>query len=203
MEYLLVIVIGYLLGCINGSNIIGSLKKVDIKGSGTKNAGASNTTLLLGWKYGLVVLVIDVLKAVIPILVLKSMTDNYALIYLLGAFVIVGHNYPFNMKFNGGKGTASVIGMFFAIDWHVGLGGLGLLIVFSIATDYLVVGVLAYYGAFIYSTLLLGYGLIPTLITLALTAISMLKHRENYDRIKLQTETRISSVLFKKIRMKV
>jgi len=47
--------IGYLLGCINGSQIIGAIKNIDIGNEGYKNPGASNTTLLLGWRYGIIV----------------------------------------------------------------------------------------------------------------------------------------------------
>lgn len=197
MSYILIILIGYLIGCINGAQIVGKIKHIDIKNSGVKNAGASNTTLVLGWKYGLIVLLIDVLKAVIPILILQSMTNNYSLIYLLGAFIILGHNYPMTMKFDGGKGTASVIGMVFAINWKLAIVLLVILLFVSLMTDYLVMGVVIYYIMFTTATHI-EYGSIPTAIVIGLTIISALKHRENFTRIKYGLEPTIWSAFKKK-----
>jgi len=197
VNFVLVAVVGYLLGCINGSQIIGKIKQIDIKNLGVKNAGASNTTLVLGWKYGAIVLLIDVFKAIIPILILKSITNDYSLIYILGAFVIVGHNYPITMRFKGGKGTASMIGIFFAIDWKLGLTSLVALIVVSFISDYLVLGVFMYYQMFVMCTIYLDVGGIPVLIATILTMLSVLKHSENFDRIDSGTETTISSLFNK------
>src|SRR5690625_1981869 len=111
--------LGYLFGCINGSQIIGKIKQINIKNNGMKNAGATNTTVLLGWRYGIVVAFIDIIKAIISLLILASLLYRYdmllemkvLLLYINALFVIVGHNYPLTMNFNGGKGTASLFGI--------------------------------------------------------------------------------------------
>lgn len=205
MILLLAIIIGYGAGCLNGSQLVGRWKKVDIKNSGVKNAGASNTTIVLGWKYGVIVGLIDILKAVVPILLVPSVLAKLGLgqdvetlfIFLMGSFIILGHNYPVNMNFNGGKGTASFIGMMFAVDWKIGLLSFGILLFFTLLTDYLVIGVLLMYITFTAGVWVDGYGLQAVLISAALTAISSVKHLENYRRIKDKTETTISG-LFKK-----
>ncbi|MFS0862805.1 glycerol-3-phosphate acyltransferase [Fredinandcohnia sp. 179-A 10B2 NHS] len=197
------ILIGYLFGCIHGSSIVGKLKRVNIKESGVKNAGASNTTIVLGWKYGIIVALIDIGKGVLPVLIMKIWLSSYVpevdfyylLVFLTGAFVIIGHNFPVNMKFNGGKGTASMIGVAFAIDWKVALIGLALLLILTIISDYLVIGVLAMYLSWVILTYLFGYPLYSTLITIFLTILCIYKHMENWKRIQEKTETRISSML--------
>ncbi len=196
-------IIGYLCGCIHGSSIVGNLKKVNIKESGVKNAGASNTAIVLGWKYGIMVALIDIGKGVLPVLSLKSLEGTlylegntfYFLIFLTGAFVIIGHIFPVNMKFNGGKGTASMIGVAFAIDWRVALISFALLLIFTFISDYLVIGVLAMYLTWGILTYTYGYPLYPTLVTFVLTILCIYKHMENWKRIKEKTETRISSML--------
>ena len=200
MHYLLWALIGYVAGCINGSQIIGKIKGVDIKNSGVKNAGASNTAILLGWKFGIIVGIIDILKAVVPIVILHQIggENKEILMYLTGLFVIFGHNYPVNMKFKGGKGTASLIGLLFALDWKIGLISFGLLVVTALLTDYLVIGVLVMYLSFITMTVLFDYGWIPVIIAIGLTVLSILKHLENYRRIKNKTETKVSSMFKKK-----
>ncbi len=200
------IIIGYIFGCIHGSNIVGKLKKINIKESGVKNAGASNTTIVLGWKYGIIVALIDIGKGIVPVLIMRYWLSGYSLdertfyilLFLNGAFVIIGHNFPVTMKFSGGKGTASIIGVAFAIDWKVGLIGFVLLILITLISDYLPIGVLVMYLSWVVLTYIFGYPLYAILITFALTLLCIYKHMENWKRIQNQTETRVSSMLKKK-----
>lgn len=202
MGLIVFIIIGYLFGCVNGSQIIGKLKNIDIKNSGVKNPGASNTTILLGWKYGAIVALIDIGKAIIPIVILKLLLDDpyfeMIAIYTTGFSVIIGHIFPITMKFKGGKGTASLIGMLVAIDWKIASIGIGILIMMTLLTDYLVVGVHLMYLSFISTTYWFGFGIAPICIAIVLTLISIYLHVENYKRITNKTETKISSLLKKK-----
>jgi len=76
--------------------------------------------MLLGWKYGIFVALVDIFKATLAILLMVSfleyngVMDEYQIILLYNTafFVILGHNYPITMNFKGGKGTASIIGAF-------------------------------------------------------------------------------------------
>ncbi|WP_404457453.1 glycerol-3-phosphate acyltransferase [Oceanobacillus kapialis] len=205
MFIIIVSLIGYIFGCIHGSQVVSKIKKVDIKNSGVKNAGASNTTILLGWKYGILVALIDIFKATVAILlalfILKENGINgdtqTLLIYITALFVILGHNYPFTMNFSGGKGTASLVGVLLAIDWKIAVIGIAILLIFTIATDYLVVGVLFMYLSFLVTTYLF-FGIEPTLIVVFLSALSIMKHLENYKRIWKKEETKLSSMFRKK-----
>ncbi|RKQ30872.1 glycerol-3-phosphate acyltransferase [Oceanobacillus halophilus] len=206
MYFLIVSLVGYLFGCLHGSQLVGKLKKIDIKNSGVKNAGASNTTILLGWKYGVFVAIIDIFKATLAILlVLYILNENgitgdlqTLLIYITLLFVIIGHNYPITMKFSGGKGTASLVGALLAIDWKVAVIGIGILLLFTIATDYLVIGVLFMYVSFLITTAVF-FGVEPAIVVLFLSVLSFMKHLENYKRIMKKQETRLSSMYKKKI----
>lgn len=206
MYFLIAGIIGYLFGCLHGSQLVGKIKNVDIKNSGVKNAGASNTTIILGWKYGILVALIDIFKATLAILlVLFIITENgitgdwkYLLIYTTVFFVIIGHNYPITMKFSGGKGTASLVGALIAIDWKIALIGIAILLIFTFATDYLVIGVLCMYLSFLITTFLF-FGIEPTWIVILLSVLSIMKHMENYKRIMRKEETKLSSMIRKKV----
>ena len=122
-SYLIVIIIGYLFGCLQWSYFISKgIFKTDIRRLGGGNAGASNTVVSLGWKWGVLVAILDILKAIASILLvsylikLSIIEGNILHLYLNGLFVILGHDYPFFMGFKGGKGTASLLGMIIAID---------------------------------------------------------------------------------------
>src|SRR5699024_1953138 len=107
------------------SQMIGKLENINIKQNDMKHAGASNTNGLLGWKFGFIVAFIDIIKAVISLMVATVFLNKVGvaiewhvlLLYVNALFVIVGHNYPIQMSFNGGKGTASLFGVLLFIDW--------------------------------------------------------------------------------------
>src|SRR5699024_2745777 len=105
--------------------MIGKLKNINIKQNGMKNAGATNTTVLLGWKFGFIVAFIDIIKAVISLMVATVFLNKVGvaiewhvlLLYVNALFVIVGHNYPIQMSFNGGKGKESLFVFILFIYW--------------------------------------------------------------------------------------
>ncbi|MGY0693626.1 glycerol-3-phosphate acyltransferase [Virgibacillus sp. FSP13] len=204
MFYFLSCLIGYLFGCIHGSQIVGKYKKVNIKDTGVKNAGASNTTILLGWKFGILVALIDIFKATLSIiLLLYILNENDVtgeaqtlMVYINALFIIIGHNYPITMNFSGGKGTASLVGILLAIDWKIAVIGIGILLVLTFATDYLVIGVLFMYLSFLVTTYYF-FGIEPMMVVVLLSILSTMKHIENYKRILAKEETKLSSMFQK------
>lgn len=201
---LILMIIGYLFGCINGSQIVGKYKNIDIKNNGMKNPGASNTTVLLGWKYGIVVACIDIFKATISLVIAANLLDRYLvsfelqmlLLYINALFVVIGHNFPFTMNFKGGKGTASFFGILLFIDWKIAILGLIVLLLFAFVTNYFVSGTLMLYVSFItYTAYTSGRG--PTVVAFLLFVIFIFKHVENFRRILNNEEVKLSS-LFRK-----
>lgn len=203
---LLLFFISYGIGCCHGSLAAQLLSGVNVKNAGIKNSGASNAAIVLGWKYGLLVAIIDIFKGFAAVAGLRLLLGlgNFSpelvwtMLFIGGAGVILGHNFPFYMKFDGGKGTASVIGVMIALDWKLGLLGLLLLIAVSLITNYLVIGVLVLYAVFFVIAFVPAIGSWPLVISTLLFAMAIWKHRENIMRIKNGNETKVSSVFRKK-----
>ncbi|QGG49782.1 glycerol-3-phosphate acyltransferase [Lysinibacillus pakistanensis] len=204
---ILFIIVGYIIGCLHGSKVAQFLSGVDLKKTGHGNAGASNATLSLGWKYGVLVALIDIGKGVLAIIgahFFLADTSQYTEVqvwlftYLIAAGVILGHNFPFHMGFNGGKGTASIIGILLAVDWKIGLFALILFVILSFATNYLIVGVLEFYLVFCTATFLWIPGMGPTIIALLLFGIAIILHIENIKRLVKGTEPKVTSAFKKK-----
>jgi acyl phosphate:glycerol-3-phosphate acyltransferase len=200
-----VLILGYAIGCLHGSVVAQKLSGVNLKETGVKNAGASNATIVLGKKFGALVAAIDIGKGAIAVLLVRYFVENAGLpgdvvallIFLAGAAAVVGHNFPFYMNFNGGKGTATVIGVLLAIDWKIGLIGFVLFVIFALVTDFLVFGVLMLYLTLIAMAVRAdGYG--PVVIAALLFAIAVWKHLENFQRMKERSEKRVSMVFKKK-----
>lgn len=203
---LLIILAGYFIGSLHGSFIAQWLSGVKVREQGVKNSGASNATIVLGLKFGVLVALFDIGKGLIAVLFLARILhkhslftdDTPTLLLLMGAAVIIGHNFTLWMNFDGGKGTASLIGIMFAVDWRMGCIGLALLIFLTLLTDYLPIGVLFLYLTFLVYVFWSTGGIWPTFISLALFTLAIWKHRENILRIRIGTEPKVSTVLKKK-----
>lgn len=203
---ILVLIVGYIVGCIHGSNAAQFLSGVNLKETGFGNAGASNAALSLGWKYGILVGLIDIGKGIIAILLTRFTLIEYSsfsldeisiLLYITGAAVILGHNFPIHMKFRGGKGTASLIGIFLALDWKYGLIAAFALIITSLITNYLVIGVFVLYITFGITAFLYEATIYPVLITFVLFLIAAYLHIENLIRIRIGVEPKVRAALRK------
>ena len=201
------LLIGYLFGCFQTSYFISQLvSKKDIRKIGSGNAGASNVTSELGWKYGILTGVVDVLKAYIPTqLVLYIFPGTYQpldLMVLAGTSAVLGHIYPFFLDFRGGKGVACYIGMLLVIDWKIGVAVMIGLILITIITDYVSVGSISLYiiiPVLAYTSD--DYSHIVVRCAVVLFIVGMIKHWINLQRIMNGTETGLRSV-FKKNKAK-
>ncbi len=120
MHFFIVLVLSYLLGSIPFGKIIGYLKGLDIQKEGSGNIGFANSFRVLGWRPAIFVLVGDILKGFIPVYyALYHFSLNYVLI--VGLAVIIGHIAPPWLKFNGGKGVATMVGVSLALNPSIAL----------------------------------------------------------------------------------
>jgi len=203
-KILLSLIIGYLLGNIQASYLLAkSIKKVDIRSLGFGNAGMSNAVESLGWKFGLLVGFIDVGKGILSILIIKYLfkidfnPEGALLLYLNAYSVILGHIYPFHMNFKGGKGTAALIGVLIGLNPLYGLIGILIIIIITLITDYVTIGTLALTLYVMALTLYFNMGIIPLIISISGSLLSLYYHLPNYRRILNHSEGRLSKVLKK------
>ena len=120
MELTLVILISYLLGSIPFGLILTKIfLKKDIREVGSGNIGATNVLRSGSKSIGYLTLTLDVLKAVIPVLYIKF---NYPdLIFISSLSVFIGHVFPIWLKFKGGKGVATYLGVLFSLNIYFGI----------------------------------------------------------------------------------
>jgi glycerol-3-phosphate acyltransferase PlsY len=192
--------IGYTFGCIQSAFIIGKLVgKMDIREQGSGNAGASNVTSTLGVRYGVIVGLIDILKGVFAVLVVKWIYPNSPeLAYLSGLMAVVGHIFPFFMGFRGGKGVAALVGMMIGVDWKLGILFVLLVAVPALVTDYIVAGSFTTFIALPIVTVLYEYPIWYLGFSLVLTVLCFYLHRANIQRIMAGEELKIRATVFKK-----
>lgn len=117
METFICILVGYLIGTLSPSALISRLKHKDLRESGTGNLGATNTMLVFGKKFGVIVMLFDFAKAYLTMLAVKLLVPHIPWLWMAaGLAVVVGHCFPFYMGFKGGKGLASFGGLVLAYD---------------------------------------------------------------------------------------
>ena len=120
MELILVISISYLMGSIPFGLILTKIfLKKDIRKVGSGNIGATNVLRAGNKAIGYLTLILDVIKAVIPVLYIKIKFPE--LIYISSLSVFIGHVFPVWLKFKGGKGVATYVGILFSINYILGV----------------------------------------------------------------------------------
>lgn len=194
MGYIIIVIGAYLLGCSNLALYLFKWKKVDARSKGSGNLGASNATVLLGWTAGIAVAVHDIGKAALSVILAQVLFPN--LDYAgaaAGVACVLGHIFPFYLKFRGGKGFASYLGMIIGLNWKFALVILILVGVVTLVTDYIVAGTTL---TILSSPVYLGWSnhnVIFALILCLATAVIIYKHRDNYVRIWKGTEIGLRS----------
>lgn len=200
IQYILVSLIGYLFGCFQTAYIIGRLKQnIDIRLHGSNNAGASNVTRVLGWKYGIITAIFDILKGTAAVIVVGLLfPEQPALLFTAGAFVVIGHIFPVFLGFKGGKGTASLIGISLGINIKIAIVIILALVIITIITDYIALGSLAMYTLFPILALFYKYPLSCILILTILCFVGYYKHCINIKRMLTHEEVGLRQVARKK-----
>ncbi len=196
MVYLIVACMGYLLGCSSMALYLSRWKKVDMRDHGSGNLGASNATMLMGWGAGVAVAVHDVLKAVLAVVLARWWFPDLEYAgAVAGVCSVLGHIFPFFLKFQGGKGFASYFGMTLALNWKLALVIALAAVIITWLTDYIV---LATTATVVSVPAYLGYSSRSWMLMLILciaSAVIIYKHRMNYVRIAKGTEFRLRSAV--------
>ena len=194
MEYIFSIFLGYLLGSVNPAYIFGRLKGFDIRQRGSKNAGASNAKICLGWGYFVVTVIYDISKAYISRFVIsKIFPSNLYLPVLAGVLAVLGHCFPFYLQFKGGKGFASFIGLSLYINFKYALIILVVGLVLSLILNYIVVATVI--QTLVFPAFMIISGLYPPIYcrTVCLASFTILaKHRANFLKLKTGEEIGIN-----------
>ena len=191
MQYILVIALSYLLGCSNMATYIAAAKKVDLSAGGSGNPGASNAVILMGWRAGVLTALHDLGKSALAVGLAQMVFPDLPLIGAAsGVASFLGHIYPFWMKFKGGKGFASYLGMTIALNWKFAILVLLLVGIVTLVTDYIVAATTTTITIVPIGLGILAHSLMLPLILLIATVVIAWKHRDNYVRMYHGTEIR-------------
>ena len=211
MARVICLCIGYVFGMFQTAYIYGRAHNIDIREHGSGNAGTTNALRTLGKKAALVVFIGDLLKAIIPSLIVRFVfrdifPDSMTLLVLYTGFgAVLGHNFPPYLKFKGGKGIATTGGFIISLgQWQLIAIGLTVFVLTVIITKYVSAGsllmVLSVFITFVVvSRMGLVKGLVETktqyealIVFFAFVALAYIRHKANIVRIFKGTENKLS-----------
>ena len=188
MELILIISTSYLMGSIPFGLILTKIfLKKDIRDVGSGNIGATNALRTGNKTVGYLTLLLDVLKAVIPVLYINY---NFSeLIYISSLSVFLGHVFPIWLKFKGGKGVATYVGILFALNIYFGLVFMfSWLITFGLSRFSSLSSLVASISIPIYLLILTEFN--QAIFFTIMFVLIFFTHRENIKRLKNKEETK-------------
>jgi glycerol-3-phosphate acyltransferase PlsY len=192
LDYLLAAVGGYLAGSIpSGYWVVRLVRGIDVRTVGSGNIGATNVWRVLGWRYGVPVVLLDVAKGLVPALLARLLADDLAGA-LAGAAAMAGHWRPLFLKFRrGGKIVATTGGVLCGIAPLVALAAVGVWVVAFVAVRY--VSVASILAALSLPVLALALGESRPVVALAAAgaAAVVVLHRANLGRLRRGKEPRV------------
>lgn len=180
----------YLLGSIPSGLLLGKAYGIDVRKEGSGNIGATNLYRTVGRKVGLLTLLCDCLKGFIPVLLVKlsALPVEYAAWVGLAAFC--GHVFSLFLRFKGGRGVATALGVFLALAPVAVAIALAVFVLLVLKWRYISLGSIMAAAVMAPAVSLLGCGRTVVLVTALISVIVIVKHRENIQRIVGGTENK-------------
>ncbi len=179
--------VGYLVGAIPFGLIIGKMVGTDVRMEGSRNIGATNVNRVLGKKLGFLTLICDCSKGLLPMWLawyfLPDTANRELLIALTGVFAVVGHMFPVYLRFRGGKGVATGLGVFlFLSPWVIAIS-LAVFLASVKLTGFVSVGSLLASALAPLWLYLLGASKVAIAAATLIALLIWAKHHENINRL--------------------
>ena len=187
----LIVLASYLLGSIPFGFLMARKQKIDIRKHGSGNIGATNVLRTLGPKFAATVFSLDMFKGTVAIYLARYFTDNAWLIILAGLAAVLGHTFPIFLKFKGGRGAATGLGILLGIAPDIFFFAFTLVVIIVAATRYVSVASMVTPLAVTVALWLLNRPVAYTTFAGAVSILIILRHIPNIKRLLRGKEPKI------------
>ena len=202
---IVLIIIAYLLGSIPTSVWIGRrFHGKDVRDYGSGNAGATNTIRVLGWKAGIPVLIIDLIKGWLAVQLaylthfyIPHSDDFITYQLFLGIAAMMGHIFPIYVGFKGGKGVATLFGVILALSPVATIVCIGVFLLIALLTKYVSLGSIVAGFSFPFILILIFHTTTPSLMIFSLIVAILLlfTHQKNIERLLRNEEAKATFLM--------
>ncbi len=191
MRLFILALISFVIGSIPFGVVIARLRGVDLKKAGSGNIGATNVLRTMGKGPAFLTLAGDVLKGVLPVAAAGYLTNDSIAEGLVGLAAILGHTFSLFLRFRGGKGVATSIGVLLAYSPKAALVTVFIWLAVIIVTRYSSMGAIVSFGVLPLTIFLLDYSKEKLIISVIITSLLMIRHVDNINRLLRGTESKI------------
>ncbi len=202
MERIICLAIGYICGLLQTGYLVGKMNHVDIRKEGSGNAGSTNALRVMGWKAGAMTFAGDVIKCLAAVLIARYIYRDTEYVPLLAMYAgmgaTLGHNFPFYLKFKGGKGIAVLAGLVLSTGLVMVPIPLTAFLIAVLMTRYVSLGSLLASSMFFLEVLFYGqlggfdmafrYRMELYVLVFLLMVLAWVRHKENIKRLLAGTE---------------
>ncbi|HET8564737.1 MAG TPA: glycerol-3-phosphate 1-O-acyltransferase PlsY [Candidatus Binatia bacterium] len=185
---LVLVMLAYLLGSVPTGYILGTRAGVDVRKAGSGNIGATNVARVVGMRPGVFTLIGDVVKGFVPVVVALQLGLSSTATGLVGIAAFLGHLYPVFLKFQGGKGVATALGVFLGVS---PVATLVLIVVFAVVvltSRFASLGSLIAAASAPIVLWLLSYPPVLIAVSTFIACMITVRHRTNIQRLIAGTE---------------
>lgn len=207
MERVICLLIGYACGLLQTGYLVGRMNHIDIRKAGSGNAGSTNAVRVMGWKAGAMTFAGDVLKCWVAILIVRLIYKDSACLPLLAMYAgmgaTLGHNFPFYLKFKGGKGIAVLAALVAATSPVMIPIPLAAFLIAVIFTRFVSLGSLLASSMFFLEVVILGqlgffqmtvqYRVELYILVGLLMILAWIRHKDNIKRLLAGKENRFGA----------
>ena len=192
----------FLVGSLPTGVLVGRVAGADPRRAGSGNIGATNVTRTLGKKWGVVTLVVDVLKGLLPVVLVRLFASEIGETgaALAGFAAILGHCFTPFLRFKGGKGVATAFGVMLAMSWPIALFSAVLWVMVAVISRVPAIGSLTAAVAFVALAHVSPQPVALRLLTIAIALLVWIRHVSNLRAIKTRVRVRRPRVKSKRRR---
>lgn len=194
MNAFIAIVCGYFIGSVPFAFLLARREGVDLRASGSGNVGASNVMRTTGLSMGVLAMMLDGLKGVVPVLLAERIATASIAPVAAGLAAMLGHVYPPWLRFRGGKGVATAAGAFAVLAPAAAVAASLVFIISVVATRIISVGSVNAAVTLVIVTMLARSSGAVIAGAVVAAAIILFRHRGNIARIVAGTERRVGGV---------
>jgi glycerol-3-phosphate acyltransferase PlsY len=185
------IILSFLIGSIPTGLLIAKTKGIDLRKVGSGNIGATNVLRAVSKEAALLTLLGDIGKGAIPVAIAKTLAMDTFDTGIIGISAILGHNFSLFLKFKGGKGVATSIGVLLIFSPYVALFTIMLWLLTAKWSRYSSLSALVAFGLLPLSIYMLDYSKDKIIIAIAITVLIFIRHIANIKRLVQGTESKI------------
>lgn len=193
MNFIIMLILCYFIGAIPSGVWIGkTFKNIDVRDYGSRNSGATNCYRVMGPQFGIAVLLADALKGFLPLFIASKYIDSQFQMFILAMVVILAHTYSCFIKFKGGKGVATSLGVFLFLIPYIVMILCFIFITVFIAFRYVSLASITAAAALPILVFIMDKSdnIYLFVLSLIISIFVIYRHKTNIDRLLKGTETK-------------